>query len=437
MVQKKLWKTLSRNYKKNAVFSRPQILMAILIILLLGFVWKSVMAQDNYKVLGTSTMLLASSGSGSGGDDSGDEDSGGDNSGSGSDNDSDSSQGGSSGSDSSGSESSDSVDNEDDSVSEAVTVSNNTKVLCTGPDGKKFETKMRDCEELNKAWNKPTNFKVITRKSQSGEKKEKKVRNRFLTPTVKTTPDASSSNTPELEEEKEDEDFEIRTLMEEKSEEKRTEIRFSETERIRTRTKDGRTRIDITSGGVKTRYEMRDDRVVIKVEQEDGTEVELEDDTLLKIDDRLAKDNIKIATAGASKFLVQKGKSGAITDFPISVDLATNTVFITTPAGQKAITVLPEEAIQNMLAVNVVNRLGEQEVVDEARNDNITSVKDLVTLGEKNGIPVYEIRGVSDQKLFGFIPVAIEKDLTVSAETGNALSIDQTLTSRIIDALSF
>jgi hypothetical protein len=86
----------------------------------------------------------------------------------------------------------------------------------------------------------------------------------------------------------------IRTEQEIKQDEQRTEVRLSETERIRTRTKDGRTRIDITQGGIKTRFEIRDDRVVIKAEQEDGTEVELADDAIFKIEERLATNQIKI-----------------------------------------------------------------------------------------------------------------------------------------------
>lgn len=248
------------------------------------------------------------------------------------------------------------------------------------------------------------------------------------------------SSIPEIEIEDEDEDEDdngVRTKTESKISEEKTEVRLSEAERIRTRSKDGRTRIDITSGGIKTRFEIRDDKVVIKVEQEDGTEVELEDEALLEIDDRLSKDDIKIATAGAKRFMLQKGEAGAVTNFPILVDLATNTVFINTPSGQREIIVLPEQAIQKLIAANVVNRLGARAVVDEATNNNLSSINQLITLGERNGLPVYEINGLSDQKLLGFIPVIIEKDVVVSAETGNAVLVDEPLFSRILDLISF
>ena len=229
----------------------------------------------------------------------------------------------------------------------------------------------------------------------------------------------------------------IRTSTETKQDEVRTELRLGEGERIRTRTKDGQTRIDITSGGIKTRLEIRDDRTVIKAEQEDGTEVELEDNTIFKIEERLGKSGIKIATAGAERFIVQRGTAGAVTSFPLSIDLATNTLTVNTPAGQKTVTVLPDQAVQNLIAANVVNRIGGQAVVDAVLNNNLSSVSQVITLGEQNGVPVYEINGISDQKLLGFIPVSIEKTVDVSAETGEIISTDISLGDRILDLFSF
>jgi len=78
---------------------------------------------------------------------------------------------------------------------------------------------------------------------------------------------ASTSNTNVSSDDDEDEK---RTGVKTKPNETRTEIRLPEGERIRARTKDGRTRIDITESGVKTRLEIRADRVVLKAEREDA-----------------------------------------------------------------------------------------------------------------------------------------------------------------------
>ncbi len=428
-------KRTSKNRASSAKISYSKISAVILLLLVVGIMGKAMVGSESYHVLGTSTLLAkggsddsgGNSGSGSSGSgSSGSSDSNNDDSGSSGSSGGSSRSGSSGGSGSNNSENSGSSNNGTIQSSNGVSTSNTTKVICTGPDGKQFETRAKDCEELNKAWNKPANFTILPTQAKTTKIE---TRARSISPSLAP----SISDTPELE----NEDSGIRTKTETKQDEERTEIRLSEGERIRTRTKDGQTRIDITSGGIKTRFEIKNGRVIIKAEQEDGTEVELADDTLLKIDDRLAADNIKVATAGAERFLVQKGVAGAVTDFPISVDLATNTVFVTTPTGQKTITVLPEQAIQNLIAANIVNRLGGRAIVNETLNNNLTSVSQLISLGEKNGIPVYEINGISDQKLLGFISVQVEKDLTVSAETGNVLSSSIPFGSRVLDLLSF
>lgn len=252
-----------------------------------------------------------------------------------------------------------------------------------------------------------------------------------------TSGTSGSSQTSTVKTETRDRETGIRTQTETKQDEIRTEVRLSEAERIKTRTKDGLTRIDITQGGIKTRFEQKDDRTIVKAEREDGTEVELEDDTILKIDERLAKDQIKITTAGDNEFMIQRGQAGAVTKFPLSVDLATNKLTITTAKGEKTVAILPDQAIQNIIAANIVSRIGGQAVVDEAVKGNLSQISDIITLGERNGVPIYEIVGISDQKLLGFIPIPVEKTVVVSAQTGEIVSTEQSLTNQITDFFSF
>ncbi len=233
----------------------------------------------------------------------------------------------------------------------------------------------------------------------------------------------SSSDQDELEDEDELE-FEIE------------EVEVPENERIRVRSKDGRTRVDITAGGVKTRLEVRDDRVIIKAENEDGSETELEDNAFLKIDDRLAKNQIKVATVSGDRFILERGAVGAVTTLPISIDLATNQLIVNTPAGQKVLAVLPDQAIQNLIAANTISRLVKSDQLTEIGNSRL-NLTEIITLGEKNSIPIYEIAGVSDQKLLGFIPVAIPKTVEVAVTTGAVLETQMTLLNQVVDALAF
>lgn len=222
-----------------------------------------------------------------------------------------------------------------------------------------------------------------------------------------------------------------------KTEEGKTEIIFGEGEKIKTRTKNGETRTDIYSGGVKVRFEQKDGRMIIKAEREDGGEVILGEQELFKIEERLDKNTIKIATGSGNSFVFARGTVGAKSNFPLSVDLATNALTVNTPNGPKVVIVLPDAAVQNMLAANVINRLGVQTVAGATTAASLKGVGDIVTLGLRNGVPVYEIPGVSDQKLLGFIPVSIPKKVIVSAETGALVTKETSPLNALLDLVSF
>lgn len=231
----------------------------------------------------------------------------------------------------------------------------------------------------------------------------------------------------------------VRVETKDKEDKQKTEIRFGEGEKIKTRVEEGRARIDVYSGGVKVRYEFRDGQLAVKVENEEGEELELEPEEIEEIEDdieeELEDDGIKIATAGG-KLAVIKNRFGASTNFPLSINPATNELIVTTSAGQKTVTILPDQAVQNMLAANVISRLGARAIVDAALQNQVASASAIVELGVRNNIPVYEIPGIRDFRLLGFIPVSAPVTAVVSAETGGLLATEQSLFTRIIDFLS-
>ncbi len=241
----------------------------------------------------------------------------------------------------------------------------------------------------------------------------------------------------EVEDDEEEMDDVQRAINEIREDEARTEVRFGEGERVRVRTKDGRARVEVTSGGVKTKLEYRDGRVVVKAEMEDETEQELEDDAILKISQRLDDRGIKVATAAGEKFVLQQGATGAVTEFPLSIDLATNTLKINTPAGEKSVAILPGQAVTGLLVAQIVSQIGGQRVADLVTSGDLTGVKQLITLAEREGISVYEIVGLSNQRLLGLIPVAVERTAVVSAETGELVTVEESWLNRVVDTLAF
>lgn len=225
----------------------------------------------------------------------------------------------------------------------------------------------------------------------------------------------------------------VRIETKTKEDKQKTEVRFGEGEKIKTEVKEGRTRIDVYSGGVKVRYEIRDGRVTIKAKTEEGAGVPEQE--LFKIVDRVDKSGIKIATAGG-EILVARNQVGALSNFPLQVDLNTNQLIVTTPAGQKVVTILPDQAVQNMLAANVINRLGAPALATAALTEKVASISGVVQLGLQNNVPVYEIPGIRDFRLLGFIPVSRPVTAIVSAETGQLVNTEQSLLTQMIDLLS-
>lgn len=213
----------------------------------------------------------------------------------------------------------------------------------------------------------------------------------------------------------------------------KTEIRFGEGEKIKTKIEEGRTRIDVYSGGIKVRYEIRDGRVIIKAETEEGENVP--EHELFKIEDRLDKNDIKVATEGA-RLLVTRNNVGALSNFPLQLDLNTNALIASTPAGYKTLTTLPDQAVQNLLAANIISRLDPAVLEQAAQQGDLTSVSGVIALGERNGVLAYEIAGLRDHRLLGFIPIATPVTVFVSAETGQTIAQEQPLLSTIVDLLS-
>lgn len=237
----------------------------------------------------------------------------------------------------------------------------------------------------------------------------------------RSTPSASSSPSSEV------------RVKTETSDKQKTEVRFSEDEKIKTEIKNDRTRIDVYSGGVKVRYEIREGRVIVKAETEGGEGISEQE--LFKIEDRLEKTGIKVATEGG-KLLLARNNIGAISNFPLQIDLNTNQLIASTSAGVRVLTTLPDQAVKNMLAANVISKLNTQKLVNQAQLGNLNSVSDVITLGERNGVPVYEINGLKEHKLLGFIPVTTEVIVFASAETGQPIASEQSLLSNIIDLIS-
>lgn len=232
-----------------------------------------------------------------------------------------------------------------------------------------------------------------------------------------------------------------KTTIQKEGKKSESETETKDGQKIKTKIEDnGTTKIEVERKNVKIKYEMRNGQMTTKAEDEKGDEVEMEDEELEKLEDEIEndsdEDSIKIATDGAGQLTFTKNRFAASTKFPLSVDVDTNELVVTTPKGEKTVAVLPEQVIQNLYAKNIVNRLEETEEENETSDEDGSLVDRHITLTEKDGSPVYELTGISDKKFLGVFSVKVEKEIIVSAETGNVLSTDISFGDRILDLLS-
>lgn len=218
------------------------------------------------------------------------------------------------------------------------------------------------------------------------------------------------------------------------------DIETADGQKVKTKVEDdGTSKIEIEHDDLKIKYEVRSGQVVTKVEREDGEEVEMEDDELDKledeVEDELEDDGIKISTVSAGQLTFAKNKIAATTKIPLSINIGTRELIITTPAGQKVVTVLPDQAVQNLLATGIIDVVEKSAQSAPLPND-IGAVNDVVKFEIKNGQPVYEIDGLKTYRLLAFIPVSRPVTAVVSSQTGQVVAQEKSFLTNVIDLLS-
>jgi hypothetical protein len=201
---------------------------------------------------------------------------------------------------------------------------------------------------------------------------------------------------------------------------------------------------------------------------EDG--IEATESPEFEIEEPEGTNNITVR-AHENAAMVIRNKIAAQTHFPIMVNLETNELIITTPKGQKVVTVLPDKAVEHMLAANVLDQLGGKggirwleyqasqatpsatpeatesgETTPSAATAEIfvaettpvvaaeTPILTLTT--DQEGTLVYEIEGTKFEKLLGLFKVKLDRIVVVSAETGELVTIKENLLTRLLDFLS-
>lgn len=170
---------------------------------------------------------------------------------------------------------------------------------------------------------------------------------------------------------------------------------------------------------------------------------------------------------------VIRNKIAAQTHFPLQVNLLTNELIVTTPKGAKIVTVLPDKAVEHMLAANVLDEIGgkggilwkqaQETPTSEATESGVSEATDsgnleatgsaelsptpspIITEDAKNvvelvdspdGVLSYKIVGVKTKKLLGIKSIDLPRTVYLSAETGEIITIQQSWFDRLLSFLS-
>ena len=107
---------------------------------------------------------------------------------------------------------------------------------------------------------------------------------------------------------------------------------------------------------------------------------------------------------------------------------------MTTAAGSKAVSILPDEAVQALLATKIVDQIDTTSTTPTP--DGSSGAGTQVDLQIIDGSPVYEMNGTKEYKFLAFIPVTQPVKAVVSAESGQVVGVQKSFITNFIDLLS-
>ena len=229
-------------------------------------------------------------------------------------------------------------------------------------------------------------------------------------------------------------------IEQKKTSEQKVEVRSPQGE-FKSKVENGKQEIKIRDGNFRLEIKVEDGKVVTKVKNEKDEEVEVEDeveDELVKeASEKLEDRGIKVASNSAELGFVEKGHR-VRTNFPLTVNPVTGELIVTTPAGAKVVTVLPNVAIENLIKAGVLTSVVENTPTGTNQASGGASVAGAsIQLLEFANKPAFLIPGVKREKFLGLVPVGLKKETVVSAENGELLDIRENLATRILDTFSF
>lgn len=158
---------------------------------------------------------------------------------------------------------------------------------------------------------------------------------------------------------------------------------------------------------------------------------------VLEIEPHQEVNSIKLVSTQAGEMVFAQGRVGAKTTRTLSLDTTTNELIVETDRGQSRVAILPSAAVSSLLAANVIDETSQDQELDGLVKENLPQVESMIELTDSAEGVAYQISGSKREWMFGLLPVSIAKRVSVSAETGEVLQIDQSWSERLKDWVSF
>lgn len=186
------------------------------------------------------------------------------------------------------------------------------------------------------------------------------------------------------------------------------------------------------------KYVVNEGKTSLVVEDSNGHKISTAEATRRELETEMEDRGVEVSSSDG-EFTFGRTNTQAISHFPLAVNPDTHELTVTTPAGTKTVTVLPDAAVNNFLvhekvpATTSATPTATGSGFGRFLGDHPSVTINSVDLKLKNNDLIYQVQSQKQGKLFGLIPVAIDTTTSVSAENGQVVSETETALGRLVN----
>lgn len=126
--------------------------------------------------------------------------------------------------------------------------------------------------------------------------------------------------------------------------------------------------------------------------------------------------------ANAAQLEINANNVIAFSSMGLSVDPLSGVLTVETPSGPQKVSIMPDEALG---------------IIIELKALNAGLTEPSILLVSEQGKLIYRITGERMEKFLGLLPIVIQKQILVSADTGSIIRIELSLLSKILSFFTF